>query len=86
MPEVTTQLEFQVYLRKPGHLTARQIRRENLIPAVVYGPGQKTLHLSMDLKSAEKFSKKEYENKIFTFKSDEKTLDGLKVLKKEVKS
>ena len=32
----------------------------------------------------EKYAKKEYENKIFTFKSDEKDLNGLKVLKKDI--
>ena len=76
-------LEFQVYARKSGSSTARMLRRQEMIPAVVYGPGQKTISLSLNLRAAEKYSKKEYENKIFTFKSSEKDLNGLKVLKKE---
>ena len=76
-------LEVQVYARKAGSAAARVLRRQEMIPAVVYGPGQKTISLSLDLRAAEKYSKREYENKIFTFKSEQKDLNGLKVLKKE---
>ncbi len=76
-------LEVQVYARKSGSAAARLLRRQAMIPAVVYGPGQKTISLSLNLRTAEKYSKKEYENKIFTFKSTEKDLNGLKVLKKD---
>lgn len=77
-------LEFEVYSRQSGNAVSRQLRRKQLIPAIVYGPGQKSIPLSLDIRSAEKYSKKEYENKIFTFKSDETTLNGLKVLKKDI--
>ena len=77
-------LEFEVYPRKAGRAISRQLRRKQLVPAIVYGPGQKSISLSLDIRSVEKYAKKEYENKIFTFKSDEKTLDGLKVLKKDI--
>ena len=78
------QLEFEVYFRKPGSSISRQLRKKQLIPAIVYGPGQKPMALSLDIRSVEKYAKKEYENKIFTFKSDEKDLNGLKVLKKDI--
>lgn len=77
-------LEFEVYSRKSGGAASRQLRRKQLVPAIVYGPGQKSIPLSLDIRFAEKYSKKEYENKIFTFKSDEKILNGLKVLKKDI--
>ena len=77
-------MEFEVYSRKSGSSISRQLRRKQLIPAIVYGPGQKSIPLSLDIRSAEKYSKKEYENKIFTFKSDEESLNGLKVLKKDI--
>ena len=77
-------LEFEVYSRRSGSSVSRQLRRKQLIPAIVYGPRQKSTPLSLDIRSAEKYSKKEYENKIFTFKSDEKNLNGLKVLKKDI--
>ena len=61
-----------------------KIRRKKWIPAVVYGNGQKNLTFSLDIRLAEKYSKKEFENKIFTFQSKDKNLEGLKVIKKEV--
>ena len=79
-----SKMEFEVYSRKSGSSFSRQLRRKQLIPAIVYGPGQKSIPLALDIRSAEKYSKKEYENKIFTFKSDEKNLNGLKVLKKDI--
>ena len=77
-------LEFEVVLRKPGSSFSRQLRREQLVPAIVYGPDQKSIPLALNISFAEKYSKKEYENKIFTFKSEEKELHGLKVIKKDV--
>lgn len=82
MPD-SKNLEFNVYSRKSGSSSAQVLRRQGMVPAVVYGPGQKNINLYLNLKAAEKYSKKEYENKIFTFKSKEQNLNGLKVLKKE---
>lgn len=76
-------LEFEVYSRQVGTSIAKKLRRDKQVPAVVYGKTQNTIPLSLDIRIAEKYSKREYENKIFTFKSKEKTLDGLKVLKKD---
>jgi len=61
-----------------------KIRREKQIPAIVYGNKQKSLSFSLDVRLAEKYSKKEFENKIFTFESEDKNLKGLKVIKKAV--
>ena len=76
-------LEFQVHFRdgdkKPGLL-----RRQNKIPAIVYGPAQKPLSLFFDSRLAEKYGQKEYENKIFTFKSEHPDLNGLKVIRKDI--
>ena len=77
-------LEFEVFSRKSGSSISRYLRREQLVPAIVYGPGQKSIPLSLDIRFAEKYSKKEYENKIFTFKSEKKELNGLKVIKKDI--
>ncbi len=77
-------LEFEVFARKSGSSTSRQLRRKQFVPAIVYGPGQKTTSLALDIRSVEKYSKKKYENKIFTFKSDEQHLNNLKVLKKDI--
>ena len=61
-----------------------KIRRQKQIPAIVYGNKQKNLPLSLDIRLAEKYSKKEFENKIFTFESEDKNLKGLKVIKKSI--
>ncbi len=84
MKEEKQSLEFQAYPRKPGSSIARRLRQEQFVPAVVYGTKQKTIPLCISIKQAEKYIKKEYDNKIFTFKSKKQTLNGLKVLKKEV--
>ena len=77
-------MEFEVYSRQTGTSLSKKLRRNKQVPAVVYGKTLKTIPLSLDIRIAEKYSKREYENKIFTFKSKEKILNGLKVLKKEV--
>ena len=61
-----------------------KIRRGKQVPAVVYGNKQKNLSFSLDIRLAEKYSKKEFENTIFTFDSEDKDLKGLKVIKKAV--
>ncbi len=86
-PESTTtsqKLEFEVFFRKAGASPARQLRKKQQVPAIVYGPNQKPITLALDIRAIEKYSKKEYENKIFTFKSDNTELNGLKVLKKDI--
>ena len=62
----------------------KKLRKDNLVPAIVYGPGQTNQAISLDIRQAEKFSKKSYENKIFTFKSEDKNLNGRKVIKKDM--
>jgi len=76
--------DLEVFSRESGGGISRRLRRKQLVPAIVYGPGQKPITLSLDEVTAEKYSKKEYDNKIFTFKSSEPSLDGLKVLKKDI--
>ena len=62
----------------------KKIRKIKRVPAVVYGNEQKNLSFSLDVRDAEKYSKKKYENKIFTFDSEDKNLKGLKVIKKSI--
>ena len=62
----------------------KKLRKNNLVPAIVYGPGQKNQSISLDIRQAEKFSTQTYKNKIFTFQSDNKSLNGLKVIRKDI--
>lgn len=75
-------LLIPVFPRSERGKQNKKIRKDKKIPAVVYGYGQKNIPFSMDIRLAEKYSKKEYENKIFTFESEDKNLKGLKVIKK----
>ena len=77
-------LSIKVFPRKERGRQNNKIRQKKEVPAVVYGNGQKNLSFSLDIRLAEKYSKKEFENKIFTFQSEDKNLEGLKVIKKEV--
>ncbi len=62
----------------------KKLRKEQRIPAIVYGPGQKSLPLSLQLRDAEKLTEKASENKVFTFQSENKPLNGLRVIRKEI--
>ena len=75
-------LTIQVSPRSERGKQNKNIRKKKWIPAVVYGNGQKNISFSLDIRSAEKYSKKQFENKILTFESEDKNLKGLKVIKK----
>lgn len=77
-------LVIEVSPRKERGRQNKKIRKNKLVPAVVYGNGQKNLSFSLDIRLAERYSKKEYENKIFTFNSKDKDLHNLKVIKKSI--
>ena len=71
---------------KPRDLRGRKnkiLRRNKWVPAVVYGRGRENISFSLDMRDAEKYSKRQYENRIFTFQSESSRLNGLKVIKKE---
>ena len=76
-------LVFEVVPRGVGRSSSRKLRRESMVPAVVYGNNKQPLALALSSRLVDKYSSKDYDNKIFSFKSGEKTLNGLKVLKKE---
>ena len=76
------ELIIKVSPRKERGKANKKIRKNKFIPAVVYGNGQKNQPFSLDIRLAEKYSKREFENKIFTFESEDKNLQGLKVIKK----
>ena len=79
------ELCFNVSPRRAGSSAARRLRRQGQVPAVVYGRGgPQSLPLSLDIKEAQKYIRKDYDNKIFTFQSRNKDLNNLKVLKKQV--
>lgn len=75
-------LTIEVKTRTPGKHMSREARSNKQIPAVVYGPKTKSLSFLMGEQDATKYSRRAFENTIFTLKSDDKELNGLKVLRK----
>lgn len=70
--------------RTPGKGTSRGLRDQRMIPAVVYGPKTENFSFSIPEIDAVKYSKHGFENTIFTLKSDDSKLDGLRVLTKDI--
>ena len=81
----TQDIVIEVKSRKPGRGTNRGLRKDREIPAVIYGPKTENFNLSLHENDAVKYSRREFENMIITFKSDNKDLNGLRVLKKETR-
>lgn len=78
-------IEIQASPRSVGKSVSRKLRRDRQVPAVVYGPKVKNLSFSLDERDAVKYSQHGFENSLFTLKSNDQGLQGLKVLKKEIK-
>lgn len=70
--------------RKSGKHNSRGLRKNQQIPAVVYGPKIKNLDITVPEAQLTRFMKQQFENSIFTFESEDKNIKGLKVLKKAV--
>ena len=79
--QLAIQVKSRIVARKSD---LKRLKKQNFVPGIVYGSKQKNITLSLDIRVLEKYSKREYENKIFTFESDDKSLNGLKVIKKAV--
>lgn len=76
-------VELKVNPRTSGKHFSRGLRKNKQVPAVVYGPKIENLIFSISETDATRYNKSDFENTIFTLKSDNSNLDGLKVLKKE---
>src|SRR5665213_715867 len=77
-------LKLSAESRAPGKSTSRELRRGWFVPAVVYGPKTKPLNLSIHVNDALKYSRRGFENSIFTIESKDSALNGMKVLRKSL--
>src|SRR4051812_49482978 len=77
-------LKLNADSRAPGKSTARELRRGWYVRAVVYGPKTKPLSLSIHVNDAIKYGRLGFENSIFTLESQDASLNGLKVLRKQL--
>ncbi len=78
------QIELTAVARATGKHNSRALRNQRLIPAVAYGPKVENINFSITENDVKKYSSRQYENEIFVLKSDDKNLDGIKVLKKDM--
>lgn len=77
-------IELNATSRKPGKSQARGLRLDRMIPAIVYGPKNENTLFSIPLVQAEKFGGHQYESSMFVLKSDDKKLNGIRVLRKDL--
>lgn len=78
----TQELKINANTRQPGKGVARGLRKGRYVPAIVYGPKTKPLSISIAENDAVKYARTGFENSIFTFASQDSSLNGLKVLRK----
>ncbi len=78
----TTKLKATI--RKTGKHNSRTLRSNKMIPAVIYGPKNDNLNISIDEVAAVKFfSDAQYDNVIFTIESEDKEINSIQILKKD---
>lgn len=77
-------IQINASLRTPGKGNCRKLRAEKNIPAVIYGPKADPVNIFIEERDAVKYTKHGYENTIFTFKSEDKAVNGQQVLKKSM--
>lgn len=77
-------IELQAVPRKAGKGQARGLRHDRMIPAIVYGPQHENTLFSIPLVQAEKFGGHHYESSMFILKSEDKSLNGIQVLRKDI--
>lgn len=78
------QINLKANIRNAGKHNARSLRKEERIPAVVYGPKTKSVSIDIAKLDAVRASRHGFENTFFTLQSDEKSLNGLKVMRRAV--
>lgn len=78
----TTKLKATI--RKTGKHNSRSLRSNKMIPAVIYGPKNDNLNISINEVAAVKyFSDAQYDNVIFTIDSEDKEINNIQILKKD---
>lgn len=83
---MTTVQNFRIQMtgRTPGKHFSRSARSQGQIPAVVYGPKTKPLNVQLRLNDAIRYSKHGFENTIFTIESEDKALNGMRIMRKDL--
>ena len=77
-------IEIKVQPRNTGKHISRGLRKDKQVPAIIYGPKIDNVNLSISEIDAVRYSAHQFDNTIFTLKSDDSKLNSLKVLKKDM--
>ena len=80
----TETITLSVKARKPGKAASRALRREKMVPAIVYGSKLENQMTSIDELSVTRYSGRGHENSIFKLNSDNPKLNGVSVLMKDI--
>lgn len=75
--------ELNVTPRQTGKASSRALRMSRQVPAVVYG-SVKATSITLEEGAILKYNVRAFENSLFTLKSDDKAVNGVVVLMKEV--
>ncbi len=78
------QINLNASPRNAGKHVSRTLRKDGRVPAVVYGPKTKSVSFDIAKLDAVRASRHGFENTFFTLQSDDKSLNGLKVMRKAV--
>ena len=75
---------FKIETRKTGKGSSLSYRQQRQVPAVIYGPKMENLNCVMEEIFVVKHSGSKHESTIFQTTSDDKSLNGLKVMLKQI--
>lgn len=78
-------IQLQVDTREKGKSVVRKLRKNKIVPGIVYGSKVNNVIVSAEEKLVVKYNTQKFENSIFTLVSKDSKLNGVKVLMKEVK-
>ncbi len=77
-------IELEVQSRPIGKHISRKLRREKRTPGVLYGAKIKNHVFSIEEKWVVKYATSKYENTLFKIKSENKDINGMQVLMKDI--
>ncbi|MDZ4661747.1 MAG: 50S ribosomal protein L25 [Pseudomonadota bacterium] len=77
-------IDLNIDKRGSGKASSRELRIKKLVPGIVYGRSQKATNVVADSKAIVRFNTSKFENAIYKFQSDDKDLNGINALMKEV--
>lgn len=77
-------IDLSIEKRDSGKSSSRGLRTKKLVPGIVYGRSQKATCVVADSKAIVRFNTSKYENAIYKFQSEDKELNGVSALMREV--